>query len=737
MKHKKFFARAFALVELLGAVAVVATIATISVISVKGTIAAGQKSAVQKELQNLNTSLQNFRSAGGVIQENAAVADVLAALQAGVDIGGGAMYAPLTTLPDLESSIGGIPYTLAYDPITGFSAVPSGATIGEVLSGGGEMSGVGAEGVAFPFDITDPAATAQAIADFEGMSPGDPEYQSYLDAFNAAGSMNTLASEDMIAVGNAVNDDVFALLNPRLKTEQEVTQELFTNYGANSFDAVAVNAGYSGWGSPSLLFQSAGVSDRDAWAATQGFSTYDEFVSSNWGYDPGIENVAMWWGYLEPGSPSAMMAGSYGFATMTEVAQSLYGAPVYPDLTSEQAAQLSAIVPELNSANLSLLSINPSLTQNSSNAKLLIDALNSAIADGSYANLSAAQVQDPFYNMVNAASKLSNNSLAGVDLSEFDPTGKDLGGGDFSGALGLTGEKLNSAAGLGASNLSGLDLTGFDPTGKYLEGIDFTGTTGLTGAQFSSATSIRGSNLSGLVLADFTPHDLQNTTLSGATFSGSSLNGVTEMRWSNLSGTDLAGFNPSGKDLWGVNLSGATGITGAQLNQASNLFATDLSRVDLTGFTPTNKDLRYVNLTGATNLTGSQLNGATNFGFSNLSGLDLTGFNPTGKSFYGANLSGTSGISGTNLSGGSDFSLANLSRMNLSNFTPAGKSLRSANLNGASGLTAASLAQATSIAHTDLRGTGITRAQLDAALAAAGKEQWAGGPFHTATITFD
>ena len=45
---------------------------------------------------------------------------------------------------------------------------------------------------------------AQALADFAGMSPTDAEYQSYVDAFNAAISMQTLPIEDLRAAGDAI-----------------------------------------------------------------------------------------------------------------------------------------------------------------------------------------------------------------------------------------------------------------------------------------------------------------------------------------------------------------------------------------------------------------------------------------------------------------------------------------------------------------------------------------------------
>lgn len=197
--------RAFTLVELLGVTALIATIATISIISIKDTVAAGQRSAVQKELQGLNTSLNNFKAAGGVILDGATVNDALAALKAGTPLGGAA-YSPLTSLPELSKTVAGAQYSLAYDPVTGFSYVPSGEVIGEVFAGAGASDGVGANGEAYPFDITDPSAVDNALAEFSGMSPTDSNYQNYIDALVAAESFGAISNEQISGIETAFLD---------------------------------------------------------------------------------------------------------------------------------------------------------------------------------------------------------------------------------------------------------------------------------------------------------------------------------------------------------------------------------------------------------------------------------------------------------------------------------------------------------------------------------------------------
>lgn len=93
-------------------------------------------------------------------------------------------------------------------------------------------------------------------------------------------------------------------------------------------------------------------------------------------------------------------------------------------------------------------------------------------------------------------------------------------------------------------------------------------------------------------------------------------------------------------------------------------------------------------------------------------GTDLNRLTNAGPGFWGVNLTGQ------NLSGWQP--TYNISRANLTNVT---------------GLTASSLASATNITQLNLRGTGITKAALDAALVAAGKNP-AAGNYDTGTIQF-
>lgn len=197
IKHNTYLRSAFSVIEMLGAIAIIATVATVSTISVKDTLAAGQRSAIQKELQNLNNGLSNFKSAGGVIPDNATVSDALAALQTGATLGG-ASYSPLTSMPELTKTIGGVPYSLAYDPVTGFSYVPIGEVAGGVYNGAGTKVPAQSD---YPFNIGDPAAAQAALASLASMDPESQEYQDYLAALNAANAAGTLSDAEMAAAG--------------------------------------------------------------------------------------------------------------------------------------------------------------------------------------------------------------------------------------------------------------------------------------------------------------------------------------------------------------------------------------------------------------------------------------------------------------------------------------------------------------------------------------------------------
>ena len=592
MSSKSIFRRAFTLLEILGAAALITTLATISVISVKDSVAAGQRASVQRELQGLNTSLANFKSAGGVIPDNASVADAIAALQTGVSIAGtGSNYAPLTSVPDLSMMIGGVPYEYVYDPVNGFSCAPVEGS-GETFTGSG-VGGTQDSGSTYPFDITNSAAMAQALADFAGMSPTDAAYQSYVDAFNAAISMQTLPVEDLRAAGAAIDRqfitdaDIGLYLTPVSFSDAEVIQKLFDNYGSNWRDSVPLSASweightdldllatsmgyeYVGVGDTAAFLLASGFADQEAFANDRGYASFDEMGTAYFGYPISFEAfVKTTSGYFVPGSRAAVWASDAGFASVTDMARALYGPTVYPTLDSAQIDEISSMMPVITPENLAMLSANPS-AQSVDNAKLLMNSLNSALASGAYSDWSSQQAQDPLWDLMRGAaassastdpnsSRFGSNGanadyrgLAGVNLSAFNATGRDLWGLNLSVATGITGEKLNAAAGLANVNFAGLDLSRLDMAGKSLCWSNLVGT-GVTGSQLNSPSIIMLTDLSGL-------------NLDGFFAGGRRLDNVNFSNCSNLTVAQIVSAESG--SIHDVNFVG-TGITQAALDAA-------------------------------------------------------------------------------------------------------------------------------------------------------------------------
>jgi len=193
--HIKCKSSGLSLVEVLGAVAVIATVATISVIAVKDSVQAGQRSAVQRELQHLNSALQNFRSAGGAVPVDAEADAVVNLLREGVDFSG-SNFTPLSADPAMTREIAGVPYSLEYDDENGFTYEPES---GE----GGVLGGSGSENAnnTFPFDVTDAADAQAALAELGALEPGTQEYNDMLAALNAANMLGTISDEDLSGAG--------------------------------------------------------------------------------------------------------------------------------------------------------------------------------------------------------------------------------------------------------------------------------------------------------------------------------------------------------------------------------------------------------------------------------------------------------------------------------------------------------------------------------------------------------
>jgi uncharacterized protein YjbI with pentapeptide repeats len=157
--------------------------------------------------------------------------------------------------------------------------------------------------------------------------------------------------------------------------------------------------------------------------------------------------------------------------------------------------------------------------------------------------------------------------------------------------------------------------------------------------------------------------------------------------------------------------------------------------------------MKSLNLEG-TNIDGSLLNTLLKslvkddpkspaFFGTKLSGLNLTGFDMENRAFLGVNFANSTGLTGIDFTKTRSMTAVNVSNLNMTGFSGDGKVLLHVNFSGASGLTPQSLAKATHLSGTNLMGTGITRAQLEAALTEAGTNYQDNSWINLDTIKFD
>jgi uncharacterized protein YjbI with pentapeptide repeats len=610
------------LVEVLGAATVVLTVATVSMVSIKGTVAAGQKATAQRELQGLNSTLNTFKGAGGVIPDGATAEQALQALRDGTDLAG-ADYSPLVSEPPLSMEIGGEQYNLVYDPETGFSYQAADG-LGLFASGEDQFS---PGGVGYPFDITSPAAVAQALETFKNIDPNSPMYQDYLNAFNAAKEFQTLPQSSLDSIDKAMGDAGLVSVN------QQWQRPIFDFTNPQSVTEALAQA-------PSY----------------RGTESYQNYIASL--------NAAL----SQPGAdPLAINSGLQ--------------------------AEFLAAVRGRNE-----------------------DALT---ADWSKVSLEGI------------------TSLAGLNLAGTN----------------VTGEQLNALSDLSWVRLHNMDLTGFDPTGKNLFGVQFNNATGITVAQLLAAANLNAANLTGLDFAgaSFAGRSITHLTINNPkNFDGSALNGATLLQRLNLSGTDLTNFDPTSISSWGehgsfINFNNSTLSQSAldyMFNHTSSArmpvrFAS-FEGVDMTN-TRFRSDLFVTNLTNVVGISGA------NFVPENrticearFGQLDMTGFPYENIIFRGTQLQDVKNMTGADLNRIRGFQSyiwpTNLSNRDLTGWQPT-YPIPFVNLTGVTGITAESLVNSTDLRKLRLTGTGITKEALEAALRAAGKDPTTEN-FDTSTIIF-
>jgi uncharacterized protein YjbI with pentapeptide repeats/type II secretory pathway pseudopilin PulG len=448
MKLTQKTVEAFTLVEVLGATAVLATLATLSIVSIKDTVQAGQKASAQREIQNLNATLENFKSAGGVIPEDATASVAIDALQSGVDMAG-SEYAPLASVPEEEIQIAGEAYSLDYNPEDGFSYVKDGG--GDLIGGSGSsLVGAGSSGAGSGYvpgvtPVT-PENVNAALAALASSTPGTPEYDAILADLAVALASGDLSAEATAAV-------TASALSEGLTYDGALGWNPDASYLPDSGPLLATYNGLLGSGSRDLAMD------------------YFKNLSS-------LEQTSLYRALVEVGYPEDPEAGTPSEAgTLLNILNQEGKESLLANLPAGEAGEALNMMDLVWYTNLSGLD----LTGWETTGKRL-DGVNLV---GS--NVTAAQL--------NAADRIFGANLSGLDLTGWDTTGKNLGVVNLVGSN-VTVAQLNGAGAIQWANLSGLDLTGWETVGKSLSGVNLVGSN-VTVAQLNGASWIGSTNLSG------------------------------------------------------------------------------------------------------------------------------------------------------------------------------------------------------------------------------------------------
>lgn len=610
-RHKISICRAFSLVEILGGVAVVLTLGTVAVVGIKDTVAAGQRSASQQEIKQLNTSLNNYKSAGGVVPSGYQAGQVLDLLKEGVTVeGSDERYTPLVNDPAMEISIAGDPYSLVYDDNTGFSYEP---TSGEGLGIDGGTDGSGTPTPSYPFDIEDDTDTQAAMEAFAGLEYGDTQRQSYLDAFNAAKNMGYLSDEELAQLEALLSEDGLVLNVNGAWTDAPFD---YTDAG-EVLDALTSMNDISPEEYPAYLQAlKAGAVANPGTATEVNTALVGEYVKAvNGAGTQGISWPTLILGISTPGA----------LGTAYDPGSSYIHYPVIddPEYYNDYQDTWVSAPPVIH-----FDSTYPLTGKNLSGINFLGSTFQDTPMQAT--NLTGAQLPASL-----ATALLENANLSGQDLSNTNLTNTLLYGVDLTNVI-LPTDLSNTP--LVRANLSGKDLSSsLLPEVLYSA---FAVTDRLTGdtqinSQWTPITpNVYNNNLSAFFEANLSgttlPSNLAGRSFAGAIFGGqdfsaSNLVGTSFRAATNLNTVTLPNelinvsfmkTNLSGKDLSGANLHGAT-LAGANIAWAK--LPTNLVNVSLTG----------------TDLTGR------NFSGTNLSGAGLNRANVNYTSFSGATISAT------------------------------------------------------------------------------------------------
>jgi uncharacterized protein YjbI with pentapeptide repeats/type II secretory pathway pseudopilin PulG len=748
--YKKFIRRsvqAFTLVEVLGATAVLATLATVSIVSIKDTVQAGQKAAAQRELQVLNSALQNFKSAGGVIPENATADSAIQALKNGVDLAGSEYTPLLENEPQRELTIAGEVYDLTYDPEDGFSyETASGEGIG--FGGAGLMAGAGNS--TFPFDITDAEARQAALAILRD-DPFSIEGLSNFEGLKAAATLGYLSPEEIAELADIYSQEPSELAGLLLALDAD-----------SQLDLVNQILGWQDW--MGFIFHLGAPS---------------EFQSNSWQEPNPVTSLHDVFANLPPGNVGSilnnMRAAGTGFGDGNLIFGNTPGSvsnlsgldltgwntgpiPGVPGVPYSDAELLDIFLADMSDYYRGSIPPGTVLTLSELAALEGYDSAEAMAVGWNYTGFDdLAQDFTNWYGLkippvppqpamslasfnlagsnisaeqLNMASSIAGANLSGVQtLAGFDAVGKDLWGVNFAGSN-ISAAQLQTALRLDGTDLTGLNLMGMNTAGVSFRNVNLAGAA-ITQAQLNAAQSLVGANLSNRDLSELATvgRAFNGANFVGSTITASQLNAAADLNSANLSGLDLIGLQLAGKNMRNVNFVGST-ITGGQLNEASNIEGANLSGLKtLGGLDLAGKSIAGVNFSNS-NITGEQLNAGANLGGwsgANLSNVaNLLGLNTAGKNLSGVNFSG-SGITVAQLNQSSGFRFANLSNLDISglNLRLGGSSGLQVNLSGSNITIAQILEDDGGIAGAHLQGVSFTRQELQTALDAAGKSGWA------------
>ena len=468
----------------------------------------------------------------------------------------GGLYQPLTSDPTNPIDIGGTIYGLNYADDAGFSYE---ADDGTAYIGSGDFGAASDGGPSmYPFDITDPAAVAQALTDFAAMDASNPLYQQYLDAFGAVRTlasipeadienMNQALGQSLIYSGGAWKTPPFDINDPTAAKNYAMTLPLYRADSAEYRDVVAaLNAAAS---------KASGVAKDDITSALT--------------------------------------------TELLAICGTSSGSP--PSIRQDQ---LLAVVDDWGQVNFAGRNLS------------FVNLSNIPRVTGGMLNSAQSMNGTPILRI---GVSLQNADISGLSLAGLNFSGKNASGVNFSGTS-VTSTQLNAATSIMGANLSGLNLSGVNlarvPGYNSIKTTNLAGATNLNLVSLGQANDLSYINFGTQDLSTVTFKSgvsIMGANLTGSNVTGTQLAAATDLRYSNLSGLNLSGMNfakPS-LSLQRTNLAGVTGVTGTQLSSVgqSALVGADLSGLNLTGMNLANKDISEVSFKDS-NLSIAMISGA-------------------------------------------------------------------------------------------------------------------------------